>query len=103
MAALENAINYSKSREQFGKPISTFQAIQFSLVDMASELQAARFKVYYAAYCPDHGLRATQPSSMAKVFATETAFRVTHKALQVFGDTVTPGIIPWRAIFGTPV
>lgn len=85
MAALEKALEYSKVREQFGKPISEFQAIQFSLADMATELQAARLMVYYAAYCLDHGLPATQPCSMAKVFATEVAFRVTHKALQVFG------------------
>lgn len=85
MAALENALNYSKTRKQFGRPISEFQAIQFSLADMATELQAARWMVYYAAHCLDRGLPANQACSMAKVFATEAAFRVTHKALQVFG------------------
>lgn len=85
LAALEKALNYSKTREQFGRPISEFQAIQFSLADMATELQAARLMVYYAAYCLDRDLPANQPCSMAKVFATEVAFRVTHKALQIFG------------------
>jgi butyryl-CoA dehydrogenase len=85
MAALEKALEYSKTREQFGKPISTFQAIQFSLADMATELQAARWMVYHAAYCLDRGLPANQACSMAKVFATEAAFRATHKALQIFG------------------
>lgn len=85
MAAMEKALEYSKVREQFGKPISEFQAIQFSLTDMATELQAARLMIYYAAYCLDHSLPATRPCSMAKVFATEVAFRVTHKALQIFG------------------
>ena len=85
MSALEDAVNYSKTRIQFGKPISEFQAVQFSLADMATELQAARLMVYHAAYCMDRNLPATRACSMAKVFATETAFRVADWALQIFG------------------
>lgn len=85
MAAFENALSYSKTREQFGKPISEFQAIQFSLADMATALQAARLMIYYAAHCLDQKIPANQACSMAKLFATEAAFQVTHKALQIFG------------------
>lgn len=85
IAAFENAVNYSKTRVQFGKLISEFQAIQFSLADMATEIQAAKLMVYHAAYLIDRNLPATQPCSMAKLFATEVAFKVTHKALQIFG------------------
>jgi len=85
MAALENAVSYSKTRVQFGKPICEFQGIQFSLAEMATQLKAAELMVYHAAYRMDQGLPATQACSMAKLFATETAFQVAHRALQVFG------------------
>ena len=85
MAAMENAISYSKARTQFGKPICEFQAIQFSLADMATQLQAAKWMVYHAAYLMDQKLPATQACSMAKLFTTEAAFQVCHRALQVFG------------------
>jgi len=85
MAAMENAISYSKTRIQFGKPICEFQAIQFSFADMATQLQAAKWMVYHAAYLMDQKLPATQACSMAKLFATEAAFQVCHRALQVFG------------------
>ncbi len=85
LAAFESAVQYAKTRVQFGKPISEFQATQFSFAEMATELEAARLMVYQAAYQLDANLPATQSCSMAKLFATEVAFRVAHKALQIFG------------------
>jgi len=85
MAALENAVSYSKTRVQFGKPICKFQGISFSLAEMATQLQAAELMLYHAAYRLDQGLPATQACSMAKLFVTETAFQVAHRALQIFG------------------
>jgi hypothetical protein len=70
---------------QFGKPIGEFQAIQFTFADMATEIQAAQLMLYHAAYLMDQNLPATQSCSMAKLFTTETAFRVAHRALQMFG------------------
>jgi len=85
MAAFESAVQYAKTRVQFGKPISEFQATQFSFAEMATELEAARLMVYQAAYRIDEKLPATQFCSMAKLFATDVAFRVAHRSLQVFG------------------
>jgi acyl-CoA dehydrogenase len=85
-AALDEAVGYAKSRVQFGKPISEFQAIQFKLADMATELAAARALVFRAAYIKDRGAdRITMESSMAKLYATEAAWRVIDQALQIHG------------------
>jgi butyryl-CoA dehydrogenase len=85
MAAFEDAVRYSKTRVQFGKPICEFQAIQFAFADMATQLQTAKWLVYHAAFLMDQKRSATQACSMAKLFATEVAFQVCHRALQVFG------------------
>jgi len=85
MAALESAVSYSKTRVQFGKPICEFQAISFALAEMATQVQAAELMLYHAAFRLDQGLPATQACSMAKLFVTEAAFQVAHRALQVFG------------------
>ncbi len=84
-AAFEMARNYSREREQFGQPISTFQGIQFMLADMAMKIEAARLLVYEAAYKLDKGQNAGMYASMAKCFATDMAMEVTTNAVQVLG------------------
>jgi butyryl-CoA dehydrogenase len=84
-AAFDIALQYSKERVQFGQPIANFQAIQFMLADMATEIQAARLLVYHAAWLKDQGLPVTLAASMAKRFATDTAMKVTVDAVQVLG------------------
>jgi acyl-CoA dehydrogenase len=84
--ALEEAIQYSEKRRQFGQALDDFQAIQFKLAEMATELEASRLLVYQAAWMCDHGQRALkQKSSMAKLFATEAAQRIVDQALQIHG------------------
>ncbi len=84
-AAFEEALAYSKERRSFGKIICEHQAIQFMLADMATEIEAARLLVWHAASLKDQGVRHTQESAMAKLFASEMASRVANKALQIFG------------------
>ncbi|TEB13872.1 Acyl-CoA dehydrogenase [Pelotomaculum sp. FP] len=84
-AALDESIQYSKERVQFGKPISSFQAIQWMLADMATDVQAARFLTYHAAWCYDQGLPYNKEAAMAKLFASETAARHTNRAIQIHG------------------
>src|SRR3954466_1831782 len=84
-AAFEEARDYSKIRKTFDVPISHHQAIQFMLADMATELDAARLLVLRAAWLKDQGVRHTRESSMAKLFASETAHRVADKAVQIHG------------------
>ena len=83
--AYESAVRYSKEREQFGKPISEFQAIQFKLADMAVQIEAARLLMYRAAYLKDQGKKTTKESSMAKLYASEVSVRVCEEAIQVHG------------------
>jgi alkylation response protein AidB-like acyl-CoA dehydrogenase len=84
--ALEAAIKYAKHRKQFGKTISEFQAIQFKLADMATQVEAARLLVYQAAWLADQqDVRITRESSMAKLFASEVAVRVANDCVQVHG------------------
>lgn len=84
-AALEYSVNYSKERVQFGKPISSFQAIQWMLADMATEIDAARLLTYKAAALKDSGARFSKEAAMAKLFASEAAMRATIKAVQIHG------------------
>jgi butyryl-CoA dehydrogenase len=84
-AALEKAVAYSKERKAFGAPLADKQAIQFMIADMATELDAARLLVHRAAYMKDQKVRHTRESAMAKLYASEAATRITHKALQIFG------------------
>ncbi len=84
-AALEAAVPYSKQREQFGKPISSFQAIQFMLADMATEVDAARLLTWRAAWLKDQGKPFEKEAAMAKLYASEAGMRVTTKAVQIFG------------------
>jgi len=83
--AYESAVRYAKEREQFGKPISEFQAIQFKLADMAVQIEAARLLMYRAAYLKDQGKRVTKESSMAKLYASEMSVRVCEEAIQIHG------------------
>ena len=84
--ALEKAVAYSRERMQFGKPISSFQGMQFLLADMATQVEAARALTYQAARTIDAGEKdVAKIASMAKVFASDTAMRVTTDAVQVFG------------------
>jgi alkylation response protein AidB-like acyl-CoA dehydrogenase len=84
--ALEEAIQYSRQRRQFGKPICSFQGLQFMLADMATQVEAARALVYQAARYIDSGAKdISRISAMAKVFASDVAMRVTTDAVQVLG------------------
>ena len=83
--AFEAALTYSKERLAFGHPISQFQAIQFMLADMATELDAARLLIRKAAWKQDTHVRFTMDAAAAKLFASEMATRVTHKAIQIHG------------------
>ena len=83
--AYEAARDYSKQRTAFGRPISDFQAIQFMLADMATEIDASRLLCYRAATIKDAGERVTQASAMAKLYASEVAVRATEKGVQIFG------------------
>jgi butyryl-CoA dehydrogenase len=84
-AAYEKAVEYAKERKSFGVPIASHQAIQFMLADMATEIDAARLLIWRAASLKDKGQRHTSESAIAKLFASEMATRVTHKAIQIFG------------------
>ena len=84
--ALEAATRYAKQRKQFGQTISEFQAIQFKLADMATQVDAARLLVYRAAWLADQkNVRFTSESSMAKLFASEVAVRVANECVQIHG------------------
>jgi butyryl-CoA dehydrogenase len=84
-AALEESIEYSKQRQQFGKPIAQFQAIQWMIADMATRIDAARYLVYNASYKKDLGERFSKEAAMAKLFASETAVDAAINAVQIHG------------------
>ncbi len=84
-SAFEAALQYSQQRMAFGQPISQFQAIQFMLADMATEIDASRLLVRKAAWKQDTGARFSMYAAVAKLFASEMATRVTHKAIQIHG------------------
>ncbi len=79
------ALCYSTERQAFGKPINKFQGVSFKLADMATGIEAAKLLVYHAAWMKDQGLNVTKEAAMAKLFASETAMRVTTDAIQVHG------------------
>jgi butyryl-CoA dehydrogenase len=84
-AALDESITYAKQREQFGKPLAKFQAIQWMIADIATRIEAARYLVYHAAYVKDKGERFSKEAAMAKLFASETAMDTVIKAVQIHG------------------
>ena len=83
--AYQTALQYSKEREQFGKPISHFQAIAFKLADMATEIEASELLIYNAAYLKNNGKKMTLEGAMAKYYSSEVAVRVATDAVQVLG------------------
>jgi len=83
--AFERATAYAKERVQFGQPIAEFQAIQWMIAEMATEIEAARLMVHRAAWLKEQGARFTKEAAMAKLLATETSERVCRKAIQVHG------------------
>ena len=83
--AYEAAVKYAKERQQFGRPIAEFQAIQFKLADMATEIEAARLLTQQAAYLKDNNKKVTKQSAMAKMYASEVAVRVSEESVQVHG------------------
>jgi len=83
--AYEAALKYAKERQQFGRPIAEFQAIQFKLADMATEIEAARLLTYRAAETKNQGKNTTKESSMAKLYASEVAVRVAEESVQIHG------------------
>ena len=83
--ALEDSIAYAKQREQFGRPIGKFQAIQWMIADMATEIDAARLLVYRAAYLEDNNMSFSKEAAIAKLFASEIAMQATRNAIQIHG------------------
>jgi alkylation response protein AidB-like acyl-CoA dehydrogenase len=83
--AYEAALKYSKQRKQFGQAISEFQAIQWKLADMATEIDAARLLTMRSAWLKDNGMRTTLESSMAKLYTSEVAVRAANEGVQIHG------------------
>jgi alkylation response protein AidB-like acyl-CoA dehydrogenase len=83
--AFDKALKYAKERIQFGKPIADFQAIQWKLSDMATQIEAARHLIYHASELKDRGERFIKESAMAKLYASEVGRFVCHQAIQIFG------------------
>ena len=83
--AYEAAVQYSKEREQFGKPISHFQAIAFKIADMSTDIEAAELLLLQAAHLKNSKKKLTKESAMAKYYASEVAVRVATEAIQIFG------------------
>ncbi len=84
-AALDESLKFAKTREQFDEPIANFQAIQWKLADMATQIEAARLMVHRAAFLKDSGKDFIKPASMAKLFASEVGRMVTYQAIQILG------------------
>ena len=83
--AYDLALKYAQEREQFGKPIAKFQAVQFKLVDMATEIEAGRSLVYKAAWLKDQGRPFAKEAAMAKLYTGELAHRAANESLQIHG------------------
>jgi len=83
--AYQKALAYSDEREAFGKKIHEFQAVSFKLADMATEIEAAKLLTFHAAWLRDKGRNVIKEAAMAKLFASETAMKVTTEAIQVLG------------------
>ena len=84
-AAYEEAVRYARERQAFGKALGQLQAIQWMLADSATELEVARLLTYRAAWLIDHGNLGIKESAMAKLYASEAAGRICHRAVQIFG------------------
>lgn len=88
-AALEESVRYSKERVQFGQAICNFQAIQWMLADMGTEIEVCRYLTYYAAWCCDRGSLYREEAAIAKLMATQTAVQQTDRAVQIHGGMGT--------------
>jgi alkylation response protein AidB-like acyl-CoA dehydrogenase len=99
--AYDAALKYSKLRKQFGRPISEFQAIQHKLVDMATEIDAARLLTYRAAWMKDQGKRVTRESAMAKLFASESPCASPTKPCRFTAATASSRTIRSRSSIAT--
>jgi short-chain 2-methylacyl-CoA dehydrogenase len=101
-ACLDEALSYAKERKQFGKHLSKFQAIQFKLADMDTEIELARLMYYKAAWLHDQGKPYTREASIAKLFASETAKRAADQAVQIHGGNGFMDEYPvsryWRSV-----
>lgn len=86
-SALASAVRHAHEREQFGKPIGEFQGVQFMLADMATHLSAATLLTHQAAWLKDHGQTFSTQAAMAKLFATDTAMKITTDAVQILGGS----------------
>jgi alkylation response protein AidB-like acyl-CoA dehydrogenase len=93
--ALQDSLQYARQRKQFGQPIGAFQSVQHMLADMATELAAARALMLSVARQLDLGVDARAQASMAKLFCSETAFRVADRAVQIHGGE---GIVQGRRV-----
>ena len=98
--SLDRSTAYMKERKAFGKPISSFQALQFKLADMATHAHAARLMLYHAAELKDQGKPFDQEASMAKLFATEKAMEAAHQAIQIHGGYGIMSEYPVSRAFG---
>ena len=85
IGAFEAALNYSKERHQFNKPISSFQSISFKLADMATKIEAAKLLIHQVADLKNKGLPMTKESAMAKLYASQVAMDTTIEAVQIHG------------------
>ena len=94
--AFESALAYTRERQQFGKTINQFQAVQFQLAEMATDLEAARLMVYNAARLKDAGLNFVKEAAMAKLFSSRVAERIASKAIELFGGKDYPVEKYWR-------
>jgi len=83
--ALESALAYTAERQQFGKPVNQFQAVQFQLAEMATDLEAARLLVYNAARMKDAGMNFVKEAAIAKLYSSRVAERVSSKAIELYG------------------
>lgn len=85
MGAFEASVQYSKEREQFGQPISNFQAISFKLADMATDIEASHLLTMQTADMKNRGLKVTKEGAMAKLYSSEVSVKVSNEAVQIFG------------------
>jgi butyryl-CoA dehydrogenase len=88
-AALDESVRYSRERVQFGQPICNFQAIQWMLADMGTEIEVCRYLTYHAAWCYDQNLPYSEEAAMAKLMASETAVQQSDRAVQIHGGIGT--------------
>ena len=83
--AFEQALQYTSTRKQFGKPVAQFQGVQFQLSDMATEIEAGKHLMFHAAWLAQHGRPFTKEAAMAKLFCSELSMRATIAAVQLHG------------------